>query len=124
MITMTSKDKNIPEWIVEEIRNVKFEEPANSLVREGYILEIFDKDNKIDVQLYEPIEDGRHIITMDLSKDVSIKDLERGIVYEFKFAMMKAPLKDKVVQFLQKEEIDMKAIYQFELKEFTILDEE
>jgi len=41
-----------------------------SLTRTGYILEIYDKDAKIDAQLYEPVEDGRHIVTMNLSKDI------------------------------------------------------
>jgi len=48
----------------------------------------------MDVQLYDSIEDGRHIVTMDLPK--KIKDLEK--------------------------EIDMNAIYQFELKSLELLD--
>jgi hypothetical protein len=118
-----SKSDDIPEWVTEEIRNAKFKKP-NLLTGTGYILEVFEKDKKADVQLYEPIEDGRHIVTMDLSKDVKMSDLERGIVYEFEFNMMKAVLKSKVVEYLLKEkEIDMKAIYQFELKSLKSLEE-
>jgi len=35
--------------------------------------------------LYDPIEDGRHIVTMDLPKETKIRDLEKGTVYEFSF---------------------------------------
>ena len=46
-----------------------------------------------------------------------------GNVYEFTFDSMKAPLSKKVVEFLQKEkEIEMSAIYQFELKNLEQLD--
>ena len=91
--------------------------------KSGYILEIYDADNKIDAQLYEPVEDGRHIVTMDLPKDVNINDLQRGVVYEFVFDSLKAPLSKKVVEFLQKEkEIEMAAIYQFELKSLELID--
>ena len=34
----------------------------------GYVLEIYESDGKIDAQLYESVEDGRHIVTMDLPK--------------------------------------------------------
>jgi hypothetical protein len=89
----------------------------------GYILEIYEDGNKVDAQLYEPIEDGRHIVTMDLPKNIKLGDLERGTVYEFGFDALKAPLSKKVVEFLQKEkEIEMSAIYQFELKSLEQLD--
>ena len=89
----------------------------------GYVLEIYESDGKIDTQLYEPVEDGRHIVTMDFPKKVKPADLERGVVYEFTFNSMKAPLNKKVVEYLKKEkEIEMNAIYQFELKSLELLD--
>ena len=119
---MVKKKDDIPKWVTDEIQNAKFEKP-DTLKRTGYILEIFDSDNKIDAQLYEPVEDGRHIVTLDLPKKIKPKELERGVVYEFTFDSMKAPLSKKVVEFLQKEkEIDMNAIYQFELKGLELLD--
>ena len=118
----SSKEDDIPEWVTNEIQNAKFEKPEE-LKRTGYILEIYDSDNKIDVQLYDPVEDGRHIVTLDLSKKIKISDLEKGVVYEFTFDQHKAPLSKKTVEYLQKEkEIDMNAIYQFELKEMELLD--
>ena len=93
---MVKKQDDIPKWVVDEIKNAKFGKPKE-LTRTGYILEIYDKDNKIDSQLYEPVEDGRSIITLD----------------------------KKVVEYLKTEkEFDMNAIYQFELNKIKLIDDE
>ena len=114
--------KEIPKWAQDEIKNAKFGKPE-SITRTGYILEIYDKDNKIDTQLYEAVEDGRRIVTMDLPKKTKPSDLMKGVVYEFTFNSSKATLSDKLVEFLKKEmEIDMNAIYQFELTNLELMD--
>lgn len=119
---MAKKKDDIPSWVADEIQNAKFEKPKN-MKRTGYILEVYDADNKADAQLYDPVDDGRHIITLDLPKDIKPSDLEKGVVYEFDFDQLKAPLSKKVVEFLQKEkEIDMDAIYQFQLKNIELID--
>ena len=119
---MVKKKDEIPDWVSDEIQNAKFQKPKE-MTKTGYILELYDGDNKIDAQLYDPVEDGRHIVTMDLPKKIKIGDLEKGVVYEFTFDQHKAPLSKKVSEYLQKEkEIDMDAIYQFELKSLELLD--
>lgn len=119
---MAKKKDDIPDWVTDEIQNAKFQKPEE-LKRSGYILEIYDADNKVDTQLYDPVEDGRHIVTMDVPKKIKTDDLEKGVVYEFTFDQHKAPLSKKVSEYLQKEkEIDMNAIYQFELKSMELLD--
>ncbi len=119
---MVKKKDDIPDWVSDEIQNAKFEKPEE-MKKTGYILEFYDADNKMDVQLYDPVEDGRHIVTMDLQKKIKIKELEKGTVYEFIFDQHKAPLSKKVSEFLEQEkEIDMNAIYQFELKSLELLD--
>ena len=73
--------------------------------------------------MYDAIEDGRHIVTMDLPKKIKIDDLVKGEVYEFVFDQHKASISKKVSEFLDKEkEIEMTAIYQFELKSLELLD--
>ncbi len=117
---MAKKKDDIPDWVSDEIQNAKFEKPKE-IKKTGYVLEFYNTDNKIDIQLYDPVEDGRHIVTMDLPK--KIKDLEKGTVYEFIFDQHKAPLTKKVSEYLEKEkEIDMEAIYRFELKSLELLD--
>ncbi|HYL66443.1 MAG TPA: hypothetical protein VEU72_04760 [Nitrosopumilaceae archaeon] len=114
--------KELPKWAQDEIKNAKFGKPE-SLTRTGYILEIYDKDNKIDAQLYEEVEDGRRIITLDLPKKTKAADLLKGVVYEFTFNSVKAPLSKKLIDLLKKEmEIDMDAIYQFELTQLEAMD--
>ncbi|MCV0410661.1 hypothetical protein [Nitrosopumilus sp.] len=116
------KEDDIPDWVTDEIQNAKFQKPQE-MKKTGYVLEMYNEDNKIDVQLYDPVEDGRHIVTMDLSKKIKIDDLEKGVVYEFTFDQHKAPLSKKVSEYLEKEkEIEMNAIYQFELKSLELLD--
>ena len=119
---MVKKQDAIPAWVSDEIKNAKFGKPK-LVVNSGYILEIYDKDNKIDAQLYEPIEDGRHIVTLDLPKNIKLNDLQKGVTYEFVFNLLKAPLDKKVVEYLKTEkEFDMDAIYQFELQKIKLID--
>ncbi len=49
------------------------------------------------------MEDGRHIVTMDLPKKIKSTDLEKGAVCEFTFDSLKAPLSKKTVEYLSKE---------------------
>ena len=120
---MAKKKDDIPDWVTDEIQNAKFKKPKELKIS-GYVLEFYHDDNKIDVQLYDALEDGRQIVTMDVAKKIKIKELEKGIVYEFTFDQHKAPLSKKVSEFLEKEkEIEMNAIYQFDLKSIELIDE-
>ena len=119
---MVKKKEDIPKWVTDEIQNAKFGKPKVE-TKTGYILEVYDKDGKADAQLYEAVEDGRHIVTLELPKNIKSADLERGIVYEFTLESLKASLSKKVVDFLKKEkEIEMEAIYQFNLIKLEQLD--
>ena len=120
---MVKKKDGIPDWVTDEIQNAKFKKPKKLKIS-GYVLEMYQEDNKIDTQLYEPVEDGRQIVTMDLPKKIKILELEKGLVYEFIFEQHKAPLSKKVSEFLEKEkEIEMNAIYDFKLKSIKLIDE-
>jgi len=119
---VVKKQDAVPEWVTDEIQNAKFKKPIE-MKKTGYILEFYYEDNKIDVQLYNGLEDGRHIVTMDVIKEIKIDDLLKGEVYEFIFEQHKAPLSKKVTEFLEKEkEIEMSAIYQFKLKSLELMD--
>jgi hypothetical protein len=119
---LVKKKDELPDWVLDDIKNAKFAKPE-PLTRMGYILEIYEADKKIDAQLYESVEDGRHIVTLDLPKNVKTSECQTGVVYEFGISMLKAPLAKKTVEFLKKEkEIEMSAIYQFELQKLTLMD--
>ncbi len=117
---MAKKKGEIPEWVSEDIQNAEFGSPTEQK-HTGYILEMYDADGKIDVQLYEPVEDGRRIVTMDLPE--GMENLEKGVVYEFIFDQYKAHLSSKVSEYLKEEKgIDMTATYRFELRSSDLLD--
>jgi hypothetical protein len=117
------KEKEIPKDILEEIKNPKFGKPE-SLTRTGYILEIYDKEMKIDVQFYEAVEDGRRIVEgMNLPKKIKPSDLMKGTVYEFSIKSFKAPLSKKTIEFFTKEFGDTTdTIYQFDLTDLELMD--
>jgi len=116
------KEDEIPEGVTDEIQNAKFKK-HEELNKQGNIVEFYSEDNKIDVQLYDEVEDERHIVTMDVPKTIKIDDLLKGEVYEFVFEQHKAPLSKKVSECLEKEkEMDMKAMYQCDVKSLELLD--
>ena len=120
---MVKKKDGIPDWVTDEIQNAKFEKPKKLKIS-GYVLEMYQENNKIDTQLYEPVEDGRQIVTMDLPEKIKILELEKGLVYEFTFEQHKALLSKKVSEFLEKEkEIEMNAIYDLKLKLIKLINE-
>lgn len=118
-------EEGLPKWAEDEIKSAQFGKPE-LISRTGYILEIYEKDYRLDIQVYEPMPDGRVIIEgISLPKSVKINDLMKGFVYEFKINLYTAPLSDKVVELLKtKFNLDMKAIYNFELAELVLMDVE
>lgn len=118
-------EEGLPKWAEDEIKSAQFGKPE-VMTRTGYILEIYEKDFRLDIQVYEPMPDGRVIVEgIGLPKTVKINDLMKGFVYEFKIDVYTAPLSDKVVELLKtKFNLDMRAIYNFEIKELALMDVE
>jgi hypothetical protein len=120
-----SQEEGLPKWAEDEIKSAQFGKPE-TIARTGYILDIYEKDFKIDIQVYEPMPDGRSIVEgLDVPKTMKISDFMKGFVYEFKIKVFTAPLSAKVVEILKtKFGLDMKAIYRFELHELQMMDVE
>ena len=120
-----SKEEGLPKWAEDEIKSAQFGKPE-VMTRTGYILDIYEKDYKVDVQVYEPMPDGRVIVEgLDVPKSMKVSDLMRGFVYEFKINIFTAPLSVKLVELLKtKFSLDMKSIHRFELKELALMDVE
>jgi hypothetical protein len=121
----SSEEETLPSWAEDEIRSVQFGEPE-IIVRTGYILDIYEKDYKIDIQLYEALPDGRTIIEdLDVPKSMKISSFMKGFVYEFKIKMFRGPLSVKLVELLKiKFALEMDAVYRFELQELQMMDVE
>ena len=119
---MGKKQNDIPEDINKELESPKFEKPTE-LTASGYILDINEKDNKVDIQTYEPVSGTTILEGLSVSKKIKLDELEKGIVYQLKLDELKAPLSKKTIEYLKEQGITMNVIIQFELKETKIIDE-
>jgi hypothetical protein len=121
----STSDEALPAWAEDEIRSVPLEE-QDTIMRTGYILDIYDKDFKIDIQLYESLPDGRTIIeNLDVPKSIDIRSFMKGFVYEFKIRVYTGQLSGRVVELLKtKYGLEMDRIYKFELQELQLMDVE
>lgn len=118
-------DESLPKWAEDEIKSVQFGAPE-ILTRSGYILAVYEDAYKIDLQIYEALSDGRTIIEgLDVPKNLKISDFLKGFIYEFKIKMFKGELSSKLVELLKsKYNLDMNAIYRFELEDLQLMDVE
>ena len=121
----SSSDETLPDWAEEEIRSVPLDE-QDAITRTGYILDIYNKDFKIDIQLYESLPDGRTIIeNLDVPRSIDINSFMKGFVYEFKIKVYAGQLSTKVVELLKtKFGLEMDRIYKFELQQLQLMDVE
>ncbi|MDG7002057.1 MAG: hypothetical protein JRN15_23395 [Nitrososphaerota archaeon] len=107
--------EGLPKWVAEEIKTAKFGKPEE-WEGSGYILEANKEQQKVDVQFYEKLPEGRYIATLELPDKFNADSLELGLVYLFKFNTFKAVLPEKVTKFLkEKFDLVMDSIYRFEL---------
>ena len=115
----------LPKWAEDEIKSVQFGDPE-ILTRSGYILAVYEGVYKIDLQVYEALSDGRTIIEgLDVPQNLKISDFLKGFIYEFKIKMFKGELSSKLVELLKLTyNLEMNAIYKFELEDLQIMDVE
>jgi len=120
-----SSEDSLPKWAEDEIKSVLFSEPE-ILTRSGYILAVYKDVYEIDLQIYEALSDGRTIIEgLDVPKNLKISDFLKGFIYEFRIKMFKGALSSKLVELLKtKYNLDMYAIYRFELEDLQLMDVE
>ena len=119
---MVKKQDGIPEDVNKELESPKFGKPSE-LTASGYVLDVNDKDSKVDIQTYEPISGATILEGLSISKKIKLNDLEKGVVCEFKLDELKAPLIKRTVEYLKEQRIIMDKIIQLELKEVKIIDE-
>ena len=122
MIRVVKKKDEIPEDINQELESPKFGKPTE-LTASGYVLDINEKDGKVDIQTYEPISGATILEGLSVSKKIKLGALEKGIVCEFKLDELTAPLSKKTIDYLKEQGIMMNAIIKLELKEVKIIDE-
>lgn len=123
--TSHDEPETLPKWAEDEIKSVNFENPQ-TVSRTGYILGIYEKDYKVDIQVYEPLPDGRTIVEgLDVPTSMKITDFMKGFVYEFRVNIYEGKLSSKLADLLKsKYALDMDSIYRFEMEDLQMLDVE
>ena len=123
--TSQGEPEALPKWAEDEIKTVNFEDPE-TVSRTGYILDIYEKDFKVDIQVYEPLADGRTIVEgLDVPTIMKISEFMKGFVYEFKIKMYRGKLSAKLADLLKSNyTLDMDSIYRFEMENLQMLDVE
>lgn len=117
--------QKFPTWLAEEISSVKMKK-SNTLELTGYLLDINKKENKIDVQFYKQLPDGRQIATLVIGEKKMLKNLEEqhnklgeAPEFNFKFIVNKASLSDKAKEYLTENySVALDNLYGFELESF------
>ena len=64
---MVKKQDDIPEDVNKELESPKFGKPTE-ITASGYILDINEKDCKVDIQTYEPISGTTILEGLSISK--------------------------------------------------------
>lgn len=117
----------LPKWAEDEINSITASlfKHVESYEGTGYFLELDEENRKADIQFYEKLPVGKHIVTVSIPKSIKMGDLMKGFVYGYKVKILKAPLSDKLVKFLKENlNMDMDGIYQFDLESLQLLDVE
>ena len=117
----------LPNWAEDEINSITASlfKHVESYEGTGYFLELDEENRKADIQFYEKLPVGKHIVTVSIPKSIKMGDLMKGFVYGYKVKILKAPLSDKLVKFLKENlNMDMDGIYQFDLESLQLLDVE
>ena len=107
--------KEFPRWAAEEITKAAWryiEEWTGS----GYILDVDQEQRLVDVQFFERLPEGRHIVTLEVPDGYSWTGMEPGEAFIFRFKVYKADLAERLVSYLVQEySVKIDSIYRFVL---------
>ena len=111
-----------PRWAAEEISKAKLVE-AGLIKQTGYILEIDEKARKMDVQFYDQLPEGRHIVTLELDQKINLMSLKMVTNYMFDVKVYKANLSEKLVKLLwETYKVKMDSVHRYVLSGLEELD--
>ena len=107
--------KGLPKWVAEEVQNASWE-TADTYKGTGYFLDINPKEKSVDIQFYDTLPEGRHIVTADIPGNIEADSLIKGEIYLLEIKRFKFELSGKVKQLLEEQyQINMEVIYRYEL---------
>ena len=106
---MAKKKDEVPEDVNKELESPKFGKPK-SMTQSGYVLDINEKDKKVDLQLYESVQGTTILEGLNLSKDVKLNDLEKNLLINLRNAIINSVRRrlsaDRPIAFLLSGGVD------------------
>ncbi len=108
----------LPKWAEDEINSItdssfKIEGEWEGT---GYFLDIDGKERLVDINFYEKLPNGKHIITARVSNALNMDEFRKGIVYTYRLRILKASISDRLAEYLRKNfNLNMDGVYRFEL---------
>ncbi len=116
----------LPKWAEDEINAIN-EESFRIIDRwegTGYFLDIDEKNRKADIQFYEKLPIGKHIITVEVPANIDISKFMKGFVYMYKVNVLKADFSEKLTKYLKENlNVSMDGVYRFVLDSLEMLDD-
>lgn len=116
----------MPKWAEDEINSIT-EESFKVVDRwegTGYFLDIDEKNRRVDIQFYEKLPIGKHIITVEVPEDIEISKFMKGFVYMYKVKVLKADFSEKLTKYLKENlNLNMDGVYRFVLESLEMLDD-
>ncbi len=118
--------EELPKWAEDEINAIS-EESFKVIDRwegTGYFLDIDEKNRKVDIQFYERLPIGKHIITVEVPDNIDISKFMKGFVYMYKVNVLKADFSEKLTKYLKENlNLNMDGMYRFVLDSLEMLDD-
>ncbi|RMF29436.1 MAG: hypothetical protein D6752_06015 [Candidatus Nitrosothermus koennekii] len=118
--------EELPKWAEDEINSIT-EESFKVVDRwegTGYFLDIDEKNRRVDIQFYEKLPIGKHIITVEVPEDIDISKFMKGFVYMYKVKVLKADFSEKLTKYLKENlNLNMDGVYRFVLESLEMLDD-
>jgi len=116
----------LPKWAEDEINSIT-ENSFKVIDRwegSGCFLDIDERNRKADIQFYEKLPIGKHIITIDIPTSIDMSKFMKGFVYLYKVDVLKAEISDKLQKYLKDTfNVDMNGVYRFVLASLELLDD-
>ncbi len=118
--------EELPKWAEDEINAIN-EESFRIIDRwegTGYFLDIDEKNRKADIQFYEKLPIGKHIITVEVPANIDISKFMKGFVYMYKVNVLKADFSEKLTKYLKENlNVSMDGVYRFVLDSLELLED-
>ncbi len=116
----------LPKWAEDEINSItdssfRLEDEWEGT---GYFLDIDQNSRLVDINFYERLPNGKHIVTARVSDLLRMDEFKKGIVYTYRLRVMKASISDRLAEYLRKNfNLSIDGVYRFELHSLEPLED-